>query len=260
MQALKGLNAFETLAVWLGSINILLAIFNLIPGFPLDGGRILRSILWALTKNLKKATRWASYVGQALAWALIIMGVGMVFGVNIPFFGQGLVSGVWLVLIGWFLNNAASRSYQQLVIRDILEDVPVRKMTMRNPHTVPGHISVEKLIEDFIMQTDDQAFPVIEDGNLLGIVTLDDVRRVPGDERLSKTVADIMTPRKDLITLGSDDSANEALKAISQNAIRQVIILDHGEFFGLVRRRDIVRYLHIQSDEFNPLSSRRRKI
>lgn len=259
MQVLEDLNAFRTLAVWLGSINIFLAIFNLIPGFPLDGGRILRSILWAIMGNLKKATRWASYVGQTLAWGLIIIGVGMVFGVNVPIFGQGLVGGVWLVLIGWFLNNAARRSYQQLVIRDILEDVPVRKMTKRDPKTVPGHISVEMLIEDYIMQTDGQSFPVIEEGNLIGIVTLDDVRQVPDDARATQTVADIMTPRKDLITLSPEDCADEALNAISRNAIRQVVIMDGNDFFGLVRRRDIVRYLQIQSDEINPLSPRSSK-
>ena len=231
MQALEDLNAFRTLAVWLGSINVFLAIFNLIPGFPLDGGRILRSMLWAIVEDLKKATRWASYIGQALAWGLIIIGVGMVFGINVPIVGQGLVSGVWLVLIGWFLNNAARRSYQQLVIRDVLEDVPVKKMTKRDPKTVPGHISVERLIKDYIMQTDDQAFPVVEAGNLIGIVTLDDVRRVPSDARSIKTVADIMTHSEDLITLNPNDGAQEALKAISQNAIRQVVILDHEDFF-----------------------------
>ena len=170
----------------------------------------------------------------------------MVFGINVPIVGQGLVSGVWLVLIGWFLNNAARRSYQQQVIRDVLEDVPVKKMTKRDPKTVPGHISVERLIEDYIMQTDDQAFPVVEAGNLIGIVTLDDVRRVPSDARSIKTVADIMTHSEDLITLNPNDGAQEALKAISQNAIRQGVILDHEDFFGLVRRRDIMRYLQIQ--------------
>jgi Zn-dependent protease len=249
MEFLQGLGAFRTLAVWLGSINVILGVFNLIPGFPLDGGRVLRSIIWAITDNLRTATRWASYVGQGIAWVMITGGIAMVFGIRIPLFGQGVVNGVWMMLIGWFLNNAAIRSYQQLVVRDVLENVPVRQMTKRNPPTVSADITVESLIEDYIMQTDDHAFPVMEDGKLVGIVCLDDVRRVPSGERQTKTISDIMTPKSDLITINPDDPASDALKEISNRSIRQLVVLQDGELFGLVRRRDIVRYLQLQSDE-----------
>jgi Zn-dependent protease len=249
MEFLQGLGAFRTLAVWLGSINVILGVFNLIPGFPLDGGRVLRSIIWAITDNLRTATRWASYVGQGIAWVMITGGIAMVFGIRIPLFGQGVVNGVWMMLIGWFLNNAAIRSYQQLVVRDVLENVPVRQMTKRNPPTVSANITVESLIEDYIMQTDDHAFPVMEDGKLVGIVCLDDVRRVPSGERQTKTISDIMTPKSDLITINPDDPASDALKEISNRSIRQLVVLQDGELFGLVRRRDIVRYLQLQSDE-----------
>jgi Zn-dependent protease len=249
LEFLQGLGAFRTLAVWLGSINVILGVFNLIPGFPLDGGRVLRSIIWAITDNLRTATRWASYVGQGIAWVMITGGIAMVFGIRIPLFGQGVVNGVWMMLIGWFLNNAAIRSYQQLVVRDVLENVPVRQMTKRNPPTVSANITVESLIEDYIMQTDDHAFPVMEDGKLVGIVCLDDVRRVPSGERQTKTISDIMTPKSDLITINPDDPASDALKEISNRSIRQLVVLQDGELFGLVRRRDIVRYLQLQSDE-----------
>jgi len=251
MNFLGELNAVRTLTIWLGSINILLGVFNLIPGYPLDGGRVLRSIFWAISNNLRKATRWASYVGQAIAWAMIVSGIAMIFGIRIPFFGQGLLNGVWLILIGWFLNNAASSGYQQLVVRNVLEDVPVRRMTKRNPPTVPADIPIDDLIEDYIMQMDDHAFPVIQDEKLVGIVCLDDVRRVPGSERASKTVGDIMTPRDELITVNPEDNAHEALRTISTEAIRQLVVLEDGQLFGLVRRRDIVRFLQLQSDEIN---------
>jgi Zn-dependent protease len=250
MEFIGSLNAIRTLAIWLGSINVFLGIFNLIPGFPLDGGRILRSIFWAVTNNLRKATRWASLIGQLIAWTMIISGVAMIFGVQIPFFGQGLANGMWMILIGWFLNNASTRGYQQLVVRDVLEDIPVRRMTKRNPPTVPADISVDKLIEDYIMQTDDHAFPVMEEGRLLGIVCLDDVRPVPINERPSKSVADIMTPRSELITIAPDDDATKALNEISQRAIRQLVVMDGDKMVGLVRRRDIVRFLQLQSEEF----------
>ena len=191
---------------------------------------------------------------------MITGGIAMIFGIRIPFFGQGLVNGVWLILIGWFLNNAAIRSYQQLVVRDVLENVPVRQMTKRNPPTVSAGITVGTLIEDHIMQTDDHAFPVMEDGKLVGIVCLDDVRRVPAEERSSTTISDIMTPRSELITIGPDDPANDALKEISNRSIRQLVVLQDGELFGLVRRRDIVRYLQLQSDEIQSTPDQRGEI
>jgi Zn-dependent protease len=251
MEFLGELGAVQTLAVWLGSINILLGVFNLIPGYPLDGGRVLRSIFWAISNDLRKATRWASYVGQAIAWAMIVSGIAMIFGIQIPFFGQGLINGIWLIFIGWFLNTAASRGYQQLVIRDVLEDVPVRRMTKRNPPTVPLNISVDELVEDHIMQRDDHAFPVMDGEKLMGIVCLDDVRRVPGTERAKTSVSEIMTPRAELVTLGPDDDASEALQLITSNAVRQLVVLENDELFGLVRRRDIVRFLQVQSDEIS---------
>jgi len=249
MEVLQALTPLRTILLWLGSINIILGAFNMIPGFPLDGGRVLRSILWAITRNLRKATRWASYAGQFIAWLMIIGGISMIFGFQIPFFGAGLVNGVWLMLIGWFLNNAASSSYQQLMVRDILAEIPVRRMTKRDPVTVPASIKVDALIEDYIMQNDDHAFPVMEGESLVGIVCLDDVRKVPPDQRSIKSVRDIMTQRSDIKTIGPDDDAYEALRIISQNAINQLLVMDQDMLFGMIRRRDIVRFLQLQSED-----------
>ncbi|MDY6872967.1 MAG: site-2 protease family protein [Chloroflexota bacterium] len=245
---LSDLSAFQTLALWLGSTNVLLGFFNLIPGYPLDGGRVLRSIIWAITKDLQKATRWASAVGQGIAWLMILAGMAMMFGYTVPFFGRGLLNGVWIILIGWFLNNASTRSYQQLLLRTVLEDVPVRRMTRQNPPTVEAGISVNDLVEHHIMQTDDHAFPVMQNGALVGIVCLDDVRAVPAGERDNRTVAEIMTPRAELITIGPDEPAQEALMAISQHAVRQLVVLENDVLFGLIRRRDIVRYLQLHAE------------
>ena len=259
MAFLNRLNALRTLSIWLGSVNLALGIFNLIPGFPLDGGRVLRSILWAITDNLRKATRWASYIGQAIAWMMIAAGMSMIFGIRIPFFGEGLINGVWLILIGWFLNNASLQSYQQVVIRDVLADVPVRMMTKRNPPIVSSDITVDDLIENHIMQTDDHAFPVMQEDELVGIVCLDDVRKVPKAERTQKTVSEIMTPRSNLITISPNDPADEALTSISRNAVRQLIVIEDDQFFGLVRRRDIVRFLQLQADEDMSVGKSERK-
>ena len=140
--ALARLDPLSTLLLWLGPINILLGIFNLVPGFPLDGGRVLRSVLWAITNNLRVATRWASWVGQAVAWLFIIAGISMVFGRSVPILGAGLISGLWLAFIGWFLNNAAVQSYQQVVVQDLLEGVPVARLMRANAPTVSPSIPV----------------------------------------------------------------------------------------------------------------------
>src|SRR5690554_5255494 len=151
MNALANLGPISTLLLWLGPINIILGVFNLAPGFPLDGGRVLRSILWGVTGNLQRATRWASYAGQAIAWLMIVTGVAMVFGAEVPFFGTGFVSGLWLAFIGWFLNNASRASYQQVVLQNLLEDVAVGSIMRRNPPTVSPSATISSLVYDSIM-------------------------------------------------------------------------------------------------------------
>ena len=233
---------------WLGWINLLLAIFNLLPGFPLDGGRVLRSVLWAVSGNLRQATRWAAWVGQAVAWMFIVSGVAMIFGVELPFFGQGWVGGIWLAFIGWFLNTAAIQSYQQVAIQDILQDVPVRELMRSDPPTVSAACSVSELVHDYVMRRDDHAFPVVEDGRLQGLVTLDDIRTISRERWDTTPVEEIMTPIVDLTVIGIDDDAADALMKLAQEDVRQLPVLSGDSLAGLVRRRDIMRWLKLQSD------------
>jgi Zn-dependent protease/CBS domain-containing protein len=254
--ALQQLGPLATLLFWLGPVNILVGIFNLIPGFPLDGGRVLRSILWAITDNLTQATRWASFIGQGVAWLFIAAGIAMAFGIRIPFFGQGLLSGLWLAFIGWFLNSASSQSYQQILVEDILEDVPVSRVMRKNPPTVPPTSSIYSLVHDHIMGTDDHSFPVVDDdGKLLGLVTLDDVREISRNKWQTTTIKQAMTPAEDLITISPDAQAHEALSKLRQRDVGQIPVLDNGELVGLIRRQDIVRYLQLQSDRKHALGT-----
>jgi Zn-dependent protease/CBS domain-containing protein len=249
-QMLQGLSPMLTLLVWLGSVNVTVGLFNLIPGFPLDGGRIVRSLLWAITENLRRATRWASWLGQGIAWLMIMAGIAMTFGVRIPFFGTGLGSGLWLAFIGWFLNNASAQSYQQVVIQDILEGVPVARIMRSDPPTCLADCSVGRLVHDHIMQSDDQSFPILEDGTrrLAGLVTLDDVRGVSRDAWDTTTVADIMTSVDQLVVVGPDDDAAEALSKLTGRDVRQLPVVSGGELVGLLRRRDIVKWLQLHSE------------
>jgi Zn-dependent protease/predicted transcriptional regulator len=238
ISTLSSLTPIQTLLFWLGPINILLGIFNLVPGFPLDGGRVLRSILWAATDNLRRATRLASYAGQGVGWLMIAGGIAMVLGVQLPFFGTGLINGIWLAFIGWFLNTAASSSYRQIIIHDILQGIPVERMMQRDVPTVGPDICVSDLVHDHIMRSDDHAFPVLEANHLIGLVTLDDVRSVSRELWDTKSIRDIMTPR---------DSA-DALGKLSENDIRQLPVMKGADMVGLLRRRDILKWLQLHAE------------
>jgi Zn-dependent protease/CBS domain-containing protein len=237
-----------TILLWLGSINILLGIFNMVPGFPLDGGRVLRSIFWSITGNFRRATRYASMVGQAVAWLFILAGIAMIFGFQIPIFGSGLIGGVWLAFIGWFLNSAASQSYHQVVIQDILGDVPVERLMRQDPPTVPSRITIDEIINERIMHSDDHAFPVVENDRLIGLITLDDIREIPKTEWTNTMVADIMTPEDKLITVTSQEDAAEAMQKLSRQDVNQLPVMEGNHLIGLLRRRDIVRWLQLHSD------------
>ncbi len=241
------LDPLSTLLLWLGPINLALGLFNLIPGFPLDGGRILRSILWAITDNFQRATRWASWIGQLVAWVFIIGGIAMVFGLNLPFFGTGLISGLWLAFIGWFLNSAAVQGYRQVVIEDLLEGVPVARIMRAQPPTVPATISLTDLVHDHIMGTDDHAFPVVDNGHLVGLVTLEDMRKVAREGWDTTLVSQIMTPVEQLAVTTPEEDAEDALHKLTQRDVRQLPVLrKDGELAGVLRRRDIVRWLQVQ--------------
>ncbi len=247
-EMLAGLSPTVTILVWLGSINVALGVFNMIPGFPLDGGRVLRSVLWAITGNLRLATRLATAVGRAVAWLMIVAGIAAAFGFRIPLIGEGMVNGLWLAFIGWFLHNAAVQSYQQMVIREALEDIPVSKVMRRDPPTVPADRSVASFVHDFIMRSDDQGFPVVDQNGLVGIATLEDVRRTPQEAWETTSIWEVMTPADELVTLAPDDCAIRALEILAGRDIRQIPVIRDGQLEGLVRRRDIVKWLQLQTD------------
>lgn len=246
--ALAQMGALPLIFLWLGWINIILGIFNMVPGFPLDGGRVLRSIFWAATNDLRRATRWASGVGQGVAWLMIGVGIAMIFGVQVPFFGTGLIGGVWLAFIGWFLNNAAVQSYQQVVIQDVLEGVPVSRIMRPDPPTVSPGGTVANLVYDHVMRADERAFPVMVNGSVVGLVTVEDVRKVPREQWDAVTIEQIMTPSADLVTVSPTEDAAEALQKLAQRDVNQLPVMDRGQLVGLLRRRDMVRWLQVHAE------------
>lgn len=233
---LRNLSPAATLLLWLGPINIVLALFNLVPGFPLDGGRVLRSLLWGLTGDFMKATRWAAAMGRGLAWALMALGILTVFS------GQ-LLSGMWFVLIGWFLSIAASASYRQTVLRHALHGVAVGDLMRTQVLRVPSDLVVMRLVDDYLMSTDQRCFPVEEQGHLVGLVCFDDVRRHPRQQWESTPVANIMTPREQLTSIQASDNAATALERLSTRNVNQLPVLNGERLAGLVQRDDLLKYL-----------------
>jgi len=241
------LGPFGTILLWLGSVNILVGLFNLIPGFPLDGGRIVRSILWGITDNLQKATRWASWMGQAVAWMLIFAGMSMLFGARIPFLGSGFINGIWIIFIGWFLQSAAVQSYRKLVVQDILEDTPVKRMMYTDVPVVNANLSVQTLIDNYIMQSDNRAFIVFDGERMAGLVTIDDIRDIAPKSRNQIMVKDVMTPSQKMIVIAPDEEASEAFQRLQSEDIRQLPVINGNRIVGLLRRKDIIRWLQFQS-------------
>ena len=249
LQVMSGLNPVATLLLWLGPINIILGIFNMIPGFPLDGGRVLRSILWGITGKLKTATRWATWIGHIVAWIFIIAGISMFFGANLPFFGTGFISGLWLAFIGWFLNQAASQSYRQVVVQDLLEGIPVSRFMRSNLPSVPSQTTVSQLVDDHIMNSEERSFPVTDvSGKLVGVVSLEDIHKVPRKDWDTTPVSQVMIPRSELADLNPREDATEALDALSQKDLRQLPVVQDGQVVGMVRRADIMRWLQLHSE------------
>ncbi|HYE34108.1 site-2 protease family protein [Methylocaldum sp.] len=241
------LGPMVSLLMWLGPINILLGLFNLLPGFPLDGGRILRAALWGMTGDLLTATRRASAAGQGFAWVLMASGFLMILGLRVPVFGAGFINGLWIALIGWFLNNAAVMSYRQLLIREWLQNVPVVSLMHTQFMRVEPRMSLQRLVDEHLMPSGQRTFPVEDNGRFVGMVSLSDLPKRAQDAWRTSTVGDIMTPAQELVSLSPKQDAVEALMLLGRRDVNQLPIVQNGELLGLVRREDILKWLSLHA-------------
>jgi Zn-dependent protease len=243
--AMQQMGPLPTLLAWLGPINIVIGIFNLIPAFPLDGGRVLRSILWGLSGDMETATLRVSAIGQAIGWLFIVAGIAMSFGYKVPFFGVGLASGLWLAFIGWFIRSAAEQASKRLAIDEALAGHTVEELMRINSDVVSPDLSLASLVHDHLVRSDDSSLPVVDDGQLVGLVSMSDMRSTPPADWSKARVAAVMRPAASLAVAAPDQPLVNAFEELARRDVAQLPVLDHGRFVGMLQRRDVARWLEL---------------
>ena len=220
-----------TVASFLALLNFVLAVFNMVPAFPLDGGRIFRSAVWAATGNLEKATRWATWGGRLFGYLLIA------FGVLQLFYGY-MLAGLWSAFIGWFVSNAASSSYRQFAVRQILSKVPAASIMVRNPVVIGPETTVKELIDRYLIRGGDSAYPVVSNGGVLGLVGVNEVSRIPEAMRSTTTVGAVMRSASEVPVVRGTETLDRVVGRLDSDE-EHVLVVEDGRFVGVLGLGDI---------------------
>jgi Zn-dependent protease len=228
------------LLAYVANVNLVLAIFNLVPAFPLDGGRVLRAIIWYFTGNLQRATRIASSMGSIFSYFLILIGI---FGVLSGTF----ISGIWFIFIGWFINQASQSSYQNMVMTDIFNKIHVSEFMTDKVMTVDSYIPVQELVDSYFYKYRFASFPVRRNEVVIGVVNRDRVKKLDKEHWSQTTVGSITDPLNDNLIVSPDESVSSAMKKLFSNEIGRVLVMDQEKLIGIVSRTDILNYIRIHS-------------
>lgn len=227
---------------YLAFANTLLLAFNLLPGLPLDGGRVLRALLWKATGSPLRATYVASVCGKAIAGLLIVAGIVAILS------RAYIIPGLWFILIALFLRRTADRSYRQMVIRESLAGIRVASVMVTDVATVPPGITLAQLIESYLLRHHYVSYPVVDAGRPVGLMTIRLVKQVPRESWPSTTVAEAMHPIGEDVTLSPEDTVTDAMRKMASSGFPSLLVLSEGALVGVVTRRDIGSYLEIRSD------------
>jgi len=230
------------MALWLAIINTALAAFNLIPGFPLDGGRVFRSILWRVTENYTRSTRLATRVGRGVGYSFILGGI------VIAFLTRQIISGIWLAFIGWFLENAASASYRQLQWQNALQGLTASQVMLTSFPVVSPDITLIELVQSHVFPSGYTFFIVVDQGKLSGIVTLHNIKAVAQQKWALTQVNEIMTQANQLRVASSEQDVMSLLEQMSESDINQMPVVSEGRVIGVVSRDNILRFLRAHSE------------
>lgn len=223
----------------LAFINTAIGVFNLVPGFPLDGGRVLRSVFWARDRNILDATRLASRVGVYVAYTMMAIGF-------LTFFFVNPVSGIWLFLIGNFLRGVSAASYEQLFVEKTLKGIPAALVAKQDYTPVSRDLSVEDLVEHHFLAGHGHCLPVMAGEELLGLVTLTDVRKVPRDDWATIRAHRVMTPLADLKTVGLNDDLAKVLALLAADSLNQIPVVEGRLLRGVIKRSDVIAYIQMR--------------
>ena len=235
---LLGESPARTVIGYIGSTNAILGVFNLLPGFPLDGGRVLRSIIWARTKDLGTSTRIAANGGRVVAFGLMALGVYVIF--------QRDTTGLWYILIGLFLHNAASASYRELMAEILLKDIPASLLMVPPPPPIEANTSLINIVDERVTSSLDRVFLVRRADRVVGLLTVTDIVRVPRGEWLTKLAGEVMVPAEKVMTITPDTSIVDAMRIMQEHAVHQLPVLDEGRLVGMVTLAEVVRQAEIR--------------
>jgi Zn-dependent protease/CBS domain-containing protein len=228
-----------SLFAWLAFINLMLALFNLLPGFPLDGGRIFRSLWWGFTGNLSQATMLATFIGQVVGYGFLGIGVLMSVGVWFPVLGSGLINGFWLGFIGLFLTRAAMDAYSTKRLSQALAEVPAKEVMRTDVPTIPAHTTIASLMQTHGEKAHETVYPVLESQSLIGTITIDDTRELPRNMWNKNTVKDMMTPTNQLEILQPDSAVDQALPVLTQRQQEEIPVVSGKTLLGMVSLEDV---------------------
>ena len=232
----------ESISFWLGWINISLAVFNLIPGFPLDGGRVLRSILWWRSGNIRSATKTASRIGRGVGYLFIFGGLWLTFGGD-------WFNGLWLAFIGWFLENAAAGSYRQMALQDILKGHTVGEIMTQDCTAVPPDLPIDRLAQEHILTSGRRCFPVVENGKLIGLVSIHNIKALPQNLWHARMVRDAMTPFEKMEFVHAGDDLSSVMRMLTEGDVNQLPVVDNdGNIIGMIARDRLLSYISARGE------------
>lgn len=230
----------------LAYINLVVAIFNLVPAFPLDGGRMLRAALWKWKEDMHTATRISSRIGSGFGLTLMLLG-------GLAFIQGDFIGGMWWFLIGLFLRSAASASYQQLLLKDVLEDKPIRDFMRKKPVTVPPSITIQEWIEEYVYQHHFKMFPVVDDSKLLGCISIDRIKQIPRADWQHKTVGELMEPVSEANTVPADAETMKTLSTMIRPDTRsRFMVVERGQLVGMISLKDLQELIALKIEIESP--------
>jgi Zn-dependent protease/predicted transcriptional regulator len=231
--------------LWLGYINVALAVFNMIPGYPLDGGRVLRAVIWWITRNADRSTRLASQIGEAVAVVIILLGV-------FQFFAQhGNFAGLWLAFIGWFLLDAARTTYAQAGLITALRGRRVAEIMDRNCPTVESYLNLQDFVDAYLLHSGLRGYVVVQNQQIVGLITPHEVKQVPRELWPQTSVQAAMRPLSKLRTVSPETPALEALQMMGREDVNQLPVVSDGHLEGILSRTHVVRFLHLHAELHN---------